>query len=60
MWTSFEVNEFALRVVDEDTRRVVLFVEGMGETVSMGTYRNEYVVVLGCDRDVSPPSICCL
>ncbi|CAG5139699.1 uncharacterized protein ALTATR162_LOCUS546 [Alternaria atra] len=51
IWTSFEVNEFAPRVVDEDTRRVVLFVEGVGETVSMGTYRNEYVVVLGCDTD---------
>jgi hypothetical protein len=57
MWTSFEANEFAPRVMDEETRRMVLFVEGVGETESMGTYRIEYVVVLRCDRDVSPPFI---
>jgi hypothetical protein len=52
MWKSFACTEFAPRVVDEENRKVVLFVEGKGES-DMGTYLNEYVVVLGCDADVS-------
>ncbi|KAF2027685.1 hypothetical protein EK21DRAFT_114621 [Setomelanomma holmii] len=50
MWKSFECDEFAPRVIDDEARKVILFVEGRGESEA-GTYRNEYVVVLGCDAD---------
>lgn len=52
MWHSFECHEFAPAIIDEEARKVVLFVEGRGES-DAGSYRNEYIVVLKCDDEVS-------
>ena len=59
MWHSFTITEFAPAIVDEEARKVVLFVSGKGEA-DVGTYVNEYVVVLKCDDEVSCTQTDCI
>nr|QSQ85906.1 hypothetical protein [Preussia typharum] len=50
MWHSFECHQFSEPIVDEEARKVVLFVEGRG-VADVGTYVNEYVVVLKMNKE---------
>lgn len=50
MWESFDIHQFADPVVDEEARKVVVFVEGTGKA-DVGTYVNEYIVVLKMDNE---------
>lgn len=45
IWHSFECHQFSEAIVDEEARKIVLFIEGKGEA-DVGTYLNEYIVVL--------------
>ncbi|KAF1832633.1 hypothetical protein BDW02DRAFT_631872 [Decorospora gaudefroyi] len=50
MWHSFELDEFAPAVIDEEARKIVLFAKSKGVNDS-GTYESEYIVMLKCDDE---------
>jgi hypothetical protein len=50
IWHRFECRQFAEAVVDEEARKVVLYIEGKGEA-DAGTYENEYIVTLKMNED---------
>jgi len=50
IWHKFQCRQFTEPVVDEGTRKVVLFVESKGEA-DAGMYENEYVIKLKMNQD---------